>query len=206
MKIVVLDVETTWLYNKKETNLDNQPHIIQFAWIFWEMTDEWEFIEEEVIDRLYKPPIEIPYEVSQIHHIYNVDVKDKWSIWDWLKSIIDKLNEADIIIGHNIEFDINMIKLEVDRLKMKWELIDFAPKKVFCTMNNSINYCAIIRKTWTWFKRPKLQGLTKKTLWVYFTWAHNALEDTKWTLKAFLKLHNEWVFILEEREQLWLFN
>ncbi len=205
-RIIVLDVETTSLYNKKETNLANQPYIIQFAWMYWEIDEEWNFELEWTIDLLFKPPIDIPAEVSEIHHIYNIDVKYKMPIDDDLIRITKLINEVDIVIWHNIDFDLNCIKIEIGRLKKKWIPIDLSPKKVFCTMTESVNYCRLPRKSWAWFKRPKLQELCRKALWEYFHWAHNALVDVEWTLKAFIKLFNEGIFKLEERKQQWLFD
>lgn len=205
MRIIVLDVETTSLYNKKETDLDKQPYIVQFAGVVWTI-DNKEFIVEKEIDLLFKPPISIPYNVSEIHHIYDIDVKDKQPIDEDLIRITQLINEVDVVIWHNIEFDLNCIKVEIQRLKNKWELIDFQPKKIFDTMNESINWCRLPKKSWVWFKRPKLQELCKKALWEYFTGAHNALQDVKFTLKAFLKLYKDWIFNLEEREQQWLFD
>lgn len=46
MKIFVFDTETTWFIDKKESDLDKQPNIIQFAWIMWEL-ENWEFREEK---------------------------------------------------------------------------------------------------------------------------------------------------------------
>lgn len=206
LKIVVLDTETTGLYNKKEQDLDKQPHIIQFAALFWDIFEDWQFSLSWTTDLLFKPPIPIPYETSQIHHIYDIDVKDKNPIDEDLYIIIQKLNECDIIIWHNIEFDINMLKVEVSRLKKKNILIDFQPKKVFCTMNESINWCKLPKKSWKGYKRPKLQELCKKALWDYFSGAHNALVDIEYTLRAFLSLYEKWIFKLEERQQQWLFD
>lgn len=204
MKIMVFDSETTGLINKK-AKLEDQPHLVQFAGIVGTIT-EGIFTEEDRIDLLVKPPIPIPDEASQIHHIYAIDVKDAPSVREVLPSLVKLINECDIVIWHNIEFDINMMQIEVDRLKMEGVVIDLAPKKTFCTMNESISYCRIPRKSGTGFKRPKLQELTKKVLWEYFFWAHSAIVDTEWTMKAFIKLWNEGVFKLKEREQIWLFD
>lgn len=204
MRIMVFDTETTNLINKK-AKLEDQPHLVQFAGIVW-IVENGIFAEEERINILIKPPIPIPDEASQIHHIYQIDVKDAPSCREVLPSLVKLINECDIVIWHNIEFDITMMQIEVDRLKMEGVVIDLAPKKTFCTMNESISYCRIPRKSWTGFKRPKLQELTKKVLWEYFFWAHNAMVDVEWTMKAFLKLWNEGVFRLKEREQIWLFD
>lgn len=205
MKILVFDTETTGLYNKAERDLEKQPYIVQIAAIYGRLED-WQFIEEWRLDELYKPPISIPYETSLIHHIYDVDVKDKAPIDEGIIGFCSLTSEVDIVIWHNIEFDISMLQCEISRLKQRGVNIDFTPKKTFCTMNESINWCRLPRKSWNWFKRPKLQELTKLALWQNFYWAHNAIVDVEWTLKAFIKLWNDWVFNPKEREQQWLFD
>ena len=120
MKIFVFDTETTWFINKKETDLDKQPKIIQFAWIIWEIKDS-KFIEEKRINILINPKISIPYVSSQVHHIYDIDVKNASFIEDVIEDIIWNINWPDIIIWHNIEYDEDMIKLELKRLNMEYK-------------------------------------------------------------------------------------
>ncbi len=57
---------------------------------------------------------------------------------------------ADILIGHNVAFDINFITSEFDSLG-----IDFKPKNTFCTMNYYKNICKIFKSNGT-YKFPKL--------------------------------------------------
>jgi DNA polymerase III epsilon subunit-like protein len=57
--------------------------------------------------------------------------------------IIKLINEPDIIVGHNIEYDENMIKLELRRLEKEYE---YRPKQTICTMNSSINFCKLPKR------------------------------------------------------------
>lgn len=196
MKIFVFDTETTGFINKKETNLDLQPKIIQFAWILWEINN-WIFNELKRINILINPKIPIPFWASQVHHIYDIDVKGKPYIEDVIDIIIDNINEPDIIIWHNIEYDEEMIKLELKRL---WQEYKYQPKQVICTMKSTIDYCSI---KWNWerYKYPKLWELHKKIFWEYFIWAHDAMIDVEATLKCFLELKNKWIIKIEEKKQ-----
>ncbi len=54
--------------------------------------------EIERVNMLFKPPIPIPYESSQIHHIYDVDVKNAPSFKEKLDEVMKYINEPDIII------------------------------------------------------------------------------------------------------------
>ncbi len=196
MKIFVFDTETTWFINKKETDLEKQPKIIQFAGILWELKD-WNFKEIERIDILINPKIAIPYWSSQVHHIYDIDIKDSPYIEDVIDNITKYINTPDVIIWHNIEYDEEMVKLELKRLNKEFE---YKPKQVICTMKNTVDFCAI---KWNWerYKYPKLWELHKKLFWEYFIWAHDALTDVEATLRCFIELVNKWVIKIEEPKE-----
>lgn len=196
MKIFVFDTETTGFINKKETDLTKQPKIIQFAGILWVLQNA-EFHEEKRVDILINPGVPIPFWSSQVHHIYDIDVKDAPKIENVIDEIINIINNADIIIGHNIEYDESMIKLELKRLDREHE---YNPKQVICTMKSSVDFCAI-QGNWARFKYPKLWELHKKLFWEYFSWAHDALIDVEATLKSFIELTKQWVIQINEPKQ-----
>ncbi len=196
MKIFVYDTETTWFINKKETDLDLQPQIVQFAWILWEI-NAWEFTEEKRINILINPQKPIPFWASQVHHIYDIDVKDKPTIENTIEEIMSYINEPDITIWHNIEYDENMIKLELKRLEKEYL---YQPKQVVCTMKTTVDFCAL---QWNGarFKYPKLWELHKKLFWEYFIWAHDAMADVEATLRSFVELVKQDVIILKEKKE-----
>ena len=196
MKICVFDTETTWFINKKETDLNKQPRIIQFAWIIWNF-ENLIFLEKERINILINPSIPIPFQSSNVHNIYDIDVKDALSIEYVIDNIIWHINNVDVIIWHNIEYDENMIKLELKRLNKEYL---YSPKQVICTMKSSINYCAL---EWNWnrFKYPKLWELHKKIFNKYFIWAHDALTDVEATLKCFIELVNNWIIKVQNKKE-----
>ena len=199
MKIFVYDTETTWFINKKETNLDLQPNIIQFAWILGELKN-WEFKEIKRINQIINPKKPIPFASSQVHHLYDIDVKDAPHIEDVIDEILTYINEPDIIVGHNIEYDEDMVKLELRRLDMEYR---YQPKQVICTMNESTNFCKLPKKMASspWYKRPKLWELHKKLFWEYFIWAHDAMTDVEATLRSFLELVKLNVIELKEKKE-----
>jgi len=199
VKIFVYDTETTWFINKKETNLDLQPNIIQFAWILGELKD-WKFKEIKRINQIINPKKPIPFASSQVHHLYDIDVKDAPYIEDVIDEILTYINEPDIIVGHNIEYDEDMVKLELRRLDMEYR---YQPKQVICTMNESTNFCKLPKKMASspWYKRPKLWELHKKLFWEYFIWAHDAMTDVEATLRSFLELVKLNVIELKEKKE-----
>jgi len=196
MKIFVFDTETTGFINKKDLTLEAQPKIVQFAWILWEIKDN-KFNEIERINILINPEIPIPFGASQVHHIYDIDIKDKPIIKDIIDKMMIYINESDAIIWHNIEYDEEMIKLELRRLKREY---DYKPKQVVCTMKTTVDFCSI-RGNWERFKYPKLGELHKKLFDKYFIWAHDAMTDVEATLNCFLELNKLWILTLEEKKQ-----
>lgn len=196
MKIFVFDTETTWFINKKETDLDLQPRIVQFAWILWNL-ENWKFIEEKRINILINPKMPIPYASSQVHHIYDIDVKNVPTIEEVINDILEHITLPDVIIWHNIEYDEDVLKIELKRLEMEYK---YKPKQVLCTMKTTVDFCSI---QWNWerFKYPKLWELHKKLFWEYFIWAHDAMVDVEATLRCFIELNKIWVIKIEEKKQ-----
>ena len=195
MKIFVFDTETTGFINKKDTSLEAQPKIIQFAGILWELKN-WKFTEEKRIDILINPKMPIPYNSSQVNHIYDIDVKNSPFIEDVIEEIMYYINTPDVIIWHNIEYDEDMLKIELRRLWLEYK---YNPKQIKCTMKESVDFCKI---EWNWnrYKYPKLWELHKKLFDKYFIWAHNAIVDVEATLACFVELVKSWVIEIEENK------
>lgn len=196
MKILVFDTETTWFIDKKNPDLNAQPYIVQFAWIIWELKD-WKFSEISRINQFIKPKISIPFASSQVHHIYDIDVKDAPPIEEKIIEFVNIINNVDAIIWHNIEYDEEMIKLELKRLQKEYL---YKAKQVICTMKTTVDFCGI---KWNWerFKYPKLWELYKTLFWEYFIWAHDAMVDVEATLKAFLELESKKILNLKENKE-----
>ena len=196
MKILVFDTETTWFLNKKDLSLDAQPYIIQFAGILWEL-ENGIYTEIERKNILIKPPISIPYWASQVHHIYDIDVQNAPVMSEVIDDIMVFINKAEAIIWHNIEYDEDMLKVELKRLE---KLHLYTPDQVICTMKTTVDFCSI---QWNGlrFKYPKLWELYKKLFWEYFVWAHDAMVDVEATQKCFLELEKKGVLKLENKSQ-----
>ncbi len=199
MNIFVFDTETTWFVDKKETDLNKQPYIIQFAWILWDVDLNWIFHEKKRIDVMIKPPISIPYNSSKVNNIYDIDVKDKQAIEVIIDDILYYINTPDLIVWHNIDYDTELVKIELSRLGRSY---DYKPKQVFCTMNETIDYCKLPKKNEnsSWYKRPKLWELHKKLFGEYFVGAHDAMVDVEATLKCFVELYKNWIVKIEKKQ------
>lgn len=73
---------------------------------------------------------------------------------DYLKEIKADFESADIIISHNISFDLSFLREEFDRLGQILYV-----KNEFCSMKKSTPICKLLRKNGQGYKYPKLQEL-----------------------------------------------
>ena len=69
-----------------------------------------------------------------------MDVKNADFIENKIDEFLSYINESDVIVGHNIEYDEEMIKLELKRLNEEYK---YNPKQVICTMKTTVDFCAI---------------------------------------------------------------
>lgn len=200
MKAFVFDTETTWFTVKWWTS-EEQPYIVQFAWILWEISKEDWFIEISRINRFVKPRISIPFSASQVHGIYDKDVINAPYIEEVIDDFLKFLNTTDIIVGHNVEFDEEIIRNELIRLGRPG---DYQPMKTICTMRWSTEFCQL-QWRWFWYKPPKLNELYRKLFGNWFEWAHDAMVDVEATSASFWELIKKWVITLEENNLMRLF-
>lgn len=201
-KVFIFDTETTWLLASKKSPIEDQPYIVQFAWIVIEVWDDNSFKEINRINQLIRPPEKISWDSSQIHWIYDIDVQKIWTIDKYANIISYYINNVDCIVAHNLSFDESVIRYEFERLRILWLPFDFNPKSKICTMNNSRDWCGIPSENVfaTRPKPPSLQELCKILFWKYFEWWHDAITDVEWTTKAFVELLRRQVFSIPETE------
>jgi DNA polymerase III epsilon subunit-like protein len=200
MRAFVFDTETTG-FPIKEGTMDQQPHIVQFAGILGEVSRENGFVEIERIDLKVKPRIPIPFSASQIHGIYDRDVEDSPYIEEVIDQMLKYLNTSDAIVGHNVEFDEEIIRIQLARLGRKG---DYQPMKTICTMRTTTEYCQLQGRGFS-FKPPKLNELYKFLFGDWFEGAHNAMVDVEATAKSFSELVKRGVIQLEENSVMRLF-
>jgi DNA polymerase III epsilon subunit-like protein len=66
-----------------------------------------------------------------VHHLYDIDVVDKPDFTAQADIFLKYINDADAIVGHNIEYDESMFRLEMKRLGREF---DYKPVQSICTM------------------------------------------------------------------------
>jgi len=212
MKIAVFDTETTGLAKTKiinESTLNLWPYIVQFSYVIYD-TEINKIIK--TVDLVIRIPenINISDEVSDIHGITNfISQTSQYTINDALIEFCsDYLNyNIDLIVGHNLSFDINMLKIELIReinnqnnisdKRHFSQLLDILNDKkidsneLYCTMQKSIELCNLKTKNKygkEYLKFPKLNELHIKLFNSSPKNLHNSLNDVLICLRCYYML------------------
>jgi DNA polymerase-3 subunit alpha len=183
---LIFDTETTGLprnYKAPLTDFDNWPRAVQIAWQLHD--DKGELVE--VKNFIIKPDgFTIPFNSEKIHGIsteraikYGVDID---IVLDELETV---LRQTKFNVGHNIEFDLNIMGSEFLRMGRKNPL---AKMESLDTMKQTVNFCAIPGGRGGGYKYPNLSELYQKLFGEKFKEAHNASADVEATSRAFLEL------------------
>ena len=178
------DTETTGLplnYNTPACYTSNWPRLVQLSWIM-------AYEDETVIttrDYIIKPNgFEIPYEATRVHGISTKRaMQEGRDLEEVLSEFEEVLNNADVIVGHNIDFDVNVVASELCRLHKK-DVI--SRRKRICTMKRATSYCAI--PGYDGYKWPKLDELYYVLFGSSFANAHDSWADISATMKCFYEL------------------
>lgn len=183
---LIYDTETTGLpkdYNAPITDSDNWPRMVQIS---WQLHDELGKLIE-VKNYIIKPEgYEIPYAVVKVHGITTERaLKQGVELNMVLNEFNETLKRTRYVVGHNIEFDNNIIGAEFYRKEIATPLFD---KNVIDTKDESTDYCAIPGGKGGKFKWPKLEELHEILFGEKFDMAHNAAADVEATARCFLEL------------------
>ncbi len=95
------------------------------------------------------------------------------------------LSHSSFVIGHNVEFDLNIIKAEHVRKGFQSRLSGMV---AVCTKEESTDFCAFAGGRGGKFKWPTLDELYSKLFQEGFDEAHNAAADVAATARCFLEL------------------
>ncbi len=186
---LIFDTETTGLpknYNAPITDLDNWPRLVQIA---WQLHDS----KGKLIDAqnfIVKPEgFTIPYNSEKVHGISTQRAMDEGhDLQKVLSTFASDIARSALIIGHNVEFDINIMGAEFIRKTVDSKLLD---TKKLDTKEVSTDYCAIPGGRGGKFKWPTLTELHQKLFNQGFEDAHDAAYDVAATAKCFFGLIQE---------------
>lgn len=195
---LVYDTETTGLpksYKAPISDSDNWPRMVQLAWQLH--ANDGTLIENHNL--IIQPDgYDIPFNASKIHGITTKKAKEEGIPLGEALAIFDEaLAKTQIQVGHNIEFDINIVSAEYFRTGSEKDLHQLDSLD---TMPSSVNYCAIPGGRGGKFKYPKLEELHEILFKEKFDEAHNASADVNATARSFFELIRLKVFSQEETQ------
>jgi len=121
---LIFDTETTGIPRNKTaplTDFDNWPRVVQLAWQLHGPTGK-------LLNRgnlIIRPEgFDIPFRAQQVHGISTARAMEEGQELDQVLDLFTKdLNQAKLIVGHNIEFDINIIGAELLRKSRTTDLL-----------------------------------------------------------------------------------
>jgi len=176
--ILFFDTETTGFAHKhKPIEHEDQPHIVQLAAQLCEPSGATIGGFNFIIDPGVESGVRIPDQAATIH---GIDEEKAWRFG--LKPVpvllaFDALYQrADLIVGHNIDFDIEMIQIAMarHRIPVAGGYGDGRPR--FCTMKSSTDICQLPSPRGG-FKWQKLGEAYKHFFNEELEGAHDAMND-----------------------------
>lgn len=186
MVYLFFDTETTGLpknYKAPSTDVDNWPRLVQLSWILKAGEDR----ELSRGDFVIRPDgFVIPEEASNVHGITTERaLKEGVGAKEAVYYFLSAARVADVLVGHNVDFDMHVVGAELVRA---WKKDYLGGMKVLDTMKASVDYCAIEVPGRSSYKWPKLMELHKKLFGTEFEDAHNSMADIAATEKCFWEL------------------
>jgi DNA polymerase III epsilon subunit-like protein len=176
MKIFAFDTETTGLpplFKASYTLINLFPYIVQLSYMLFDTDSKTVFVKDNII----KMPVNvlIPEKSTEIHKITNeISAEQGKDVEDCLIDFAEAFMNADVVVAHNLSFDLNMIRVEfmraiknskkIDKLSDYSKILNYLEKEYFkeltysdtidvntrqrrfCTMKKTINFCNIKAK------------------------------------------------------------
>jgi DNA polymerase III epsilon subunit-like protein len=200
MKVLVFDTETTGLpasYNSPLTDVSKWPHIVQLSFIVFDTVSKEILEYSDYIIKL-EPDIVITPESVAIHQItMEQSQRDGIPIQVALQEFNNAVKDVGLVVGHNIQFDKNMLAVEFQRNKMKNSLYrDGRPLNEFCTMKQTVSLCKLpfLNKNnnamMSQFKWPTLSELHRHLFGATPKGTHNAIVDVMICLRCYVHLEH----------------
>jgi DNA polymerase III epsilon subunit-like protein len=195
MLVTIFDTETTNLPGARYLTNDTirlWSHVVQFSYIVYDTDEKKTVVVRDFIIKL-PPGVLITKESSDIHGITKEITDEKGvEINGVLAEFMDWCNKSELIVGHNVEFDYNMVCAELMRIKND-EFKDYLDKfksfnKFFCTMKTTVDICKIkkiSRQGKEYNKYPSLLELHKHLFGSEPKNLHNSLVDVMVCFRCF---------------------
>ena len=163
--VLCFDTETTgkppnnerFFNENKGAKAEEWPRVIQLAFILYDTEKKKQL---GFYDKLIKLPHgqQVPPDSTAVHGITDTDLEEKGiPIRTAIKMFIQFFNKADFVVGHNVQYDINVICAEItllirnpdttqqDKAEMRnvMQKLMWDKSKRYCTLHNSRSVCQL---------------------------------------------------------------
>ena len=190
-KYLFFDTETNGLpYNYKAgiENTSNWPRLLQIGWI---MTDERGNVLKSCTKWIFPDGFSVDSEVTKLTGITTDKLLFEGErISSVLSDFMQDIESAEILVGHNVEYDIMVVGCELCRNGQPMQGQALTRHPHICTMKQTVDFCAIpsTNSYYSDYKYPKLTELYTKLFGHAFSGAHDAMADIKATKECFFEL------------------
>ena len=187
---LIFDTETTGLprsYKAPITDTDNWPRLVQLSWQLH--AADGKLLNQQ--DYIVKPEgFTIPFNSEKVHGI-STDraLQEGHPLKEVLKIFHKDVEQAQVLVGHNVDFDINITGAEYVRTQMPTGPL--METQNLDTKTESTEFCAIPGGRGGRYKWPTLSELHNKLFGVGFYEAHNSAFDVDATARCFFGLLKE---------------
>lgn len=160
MIFIMFDTETSGLTLPSVAPLDAQPHIIELGAV---KCDEQKELAR--LSQLIHPPCKLDKKITEITGLKTADLKNAPTFAEFAPALAEFFAGADFLICHNAAFDLQVLKIELERAGVA----DFPiPNQVVCSANEYVHVLGY---------RPKMTDLYEHILHVPLAQTHRALDD-----------------------------
>ena len=184
---LIFDTETTGFpkdWNAPITDLDNWPRMVQLAWQIHDEKGELIEVQDHIV---YPEGYDIPFNATKIHGISTERARNEGKpLREVLEMFSSSLQKCEYVVGHNVNFDLNVTGCEYLREFGENPLGSKVPLDS-CTETTAA-LCQIPGGRGGKFKLPKLEELHQFLFNEGFDEAHNAAFDVEATARVFLEL------------------
>ena len=186
MRLIFIDTETNDHPSKRL-----ELRIVSITWLVAQTSGFTEKLENYII----KPDgFRIAPGAAMIHGITEHQArKEGHAITKVLGKFVSDLQTPGekIIVGHNINFDLDVIKTELNRHQFNFNITALPS---ICTMRSSVSVCQLPKARGRGYKNPKLQELHFTLFGQPFADAHTSKADVEATARCFFELHRRGLF------------
>lgn len=184
---LIFDTETTGVPHNKTapiTDLENWPRLVQIA---WQLHDAKGKLLSQHSYIIRPDGFDIPFKAEQIHGISTRRAQEEGhELSDVFKKFRKDLQKTSLLVGHNIEFDINIIGAELIRQSLETE--SFLSIQKLDTGIASTEFCQLSGGIGGRLKMPRLTELHHILFGKNFEDAHDASYDVAATARSFFGL------------------